>query len=376
MIIGVDIRPMAGPKTGIQEYTEQILKNMILLGSEHKFKLFFSSFSGQAPRRPWMDAPNVELVEYRISSNLLFLVGKIFGYPFIDDLIGGADVFFSPHFFMAPLSKKCRRVTTFHDLSYLRFPNFFTWRKLWWHNVEMSPHWQARFSNHIISVSESTKADLVKFYDIDPVNISVVHSGVNVSRPTENALRVFKKENNLPDRYILHVGTIEPRKNITGLIRAFNILKEDLDYDDVELVLVGKDGWHIEEVLSEIQNSPHKNKIRRLGHVGGDLAPYYGLAKVCVCPSFFEGFGFPVLEAMACGLPVISSATSSLPEVAGNSAIYINPYNVSEIVEALKLVLSSEWLRDKMAKEGLLISNKFSWIGTARQSLAILTRKQ
>lgn len=375
MIIGVDIRPMAGSKTGIQEYTEQILAHVIPLAPEHQFKLFWSSFFGKAPDRTWMHAPNVQLIKYRIPNNLLFFLGNVFGYPLIDDLLAGVDVFFSPHFFLAPLSEECRRVTTFHDLSYLRFPEFFTWRKRWWHTVEMDPASQARFSNQIIAVSESTKNDLADYYHIDPTNISVVYSGTAMTRPLAEALFQFKKTHNLPERFILHVGTLEPRKNIIGLIRASDILKSQAGYEDVELVLVGKEGWQFRDILKEIKKSPYKIHIRHFGHVIGDLASYYSLATVCVCPSFFEGFGFPALEAMVCGTPVIVSANSSLPEVVGDAGIFVNPYDISEIAEALEITLSEPLIRARMIKNGLVQASKFTWEDAARQTLAILARE-
>ena len=375
MIIGVDIRPMAGLRTGIQEYTEQILAHIIALAPEHRFKLFWSSFWAKMPDRDWMHAPNVQIIKYRLPNNLLFFLGSIFNYPFIDDLVGGADVFFSPHFFMAPLSESCRRVTTFHDLSYLRFPEFFTWRKRWWHTIEMDPARQARFSNQIISVSESTKTDLVEYYQIDPANISVVHSATGMSRPIEQKLLEFKKTHHLPDRFILHVGTLEPRKNIVGLVRAFNIFKSQIGHEDVELVLIGKEGWQFQNIFREIGRSPYKSQIRHLGHLINDLDSYYALATVCACPSFFEGFGFPVLEAMTCGAPVIVSANSSLPEVVGNAGVFVNPYDISEIAEALQMVLSEPALRARMIKNGLSQASKFTWANAARQTLSILSRE-
>lgn len=374
MTIGVDIRPMAGLRTGIQEYTEQILTHLISLAPEHQFKLFWSSFRQPAPPRAWMYAPNVQLIQYRIPNNLLFFMGSLFGYPTIDALLGGVDVFFSPHFFLAPLSNKCRRVTTFHDLSYLRFPEFFTWRKRWWHTIEMDPARQARFSNQIIAVSESTKTDLVDYYQIDPTNISVVYSGTAMARPAHEILLKFKKNNNLPERFILHVGTLEPRKNIIGLIRAFNILKSQIGYEDVEVALIGKEGWQFQDIFREIKKSPYKSQIRRLSHIVDDLPPYYSLATVCICPSFFEGFGFPVLEAMVCGAPVIVSANSSLPEVAGDAGLYINPYDISEIAEALQIVLSEPQIRTRMIKKGLAQTAKFTWEDAARRTLDILIR--
>lgn len=375
MIIGIDIRPMSGLRTGIQEYTEQLLAHMIPLAPEHQFKLFYSSWRGKAPDFPWMHLPNVELRKFKIPNNLLFFSGNVWGYPLLDDMIGGADVFFSPHFFLAPLSSACRRVTTFHDLSYLRFPEFFTRRKRWWHTIEMNPSSQAKFSDRIIAVSQSTKDDLIDYYHIDPANITVVPSGAGIAIPSQNEVAEFKKKGQLPERFIFYLGTIEPRKNIGGLIRAFNVLKERAGFEDVELVIAGKRGWKFEDVLEEVKNSPFAPAIRSLGHISdADRALYHAAATVFVYPSFFEGFGSPVLEAMACGTPVITSAHSSLPEVAGNAALLVDPYNISDLAEAMRIVVSDKAIQGKMAKQGIEQAALFTWEKAAQATLEILTR--
>jgi glycosyltransferase involved in cell wall biosynthesis len=375
MIIGVDIRPLAGLRTGIQEYTDQMLAHLIPSAPEHTFKLFFSSYRSPVPDRSWMHLPNVQIVRFNIPNNLLFFAGSVWGYPLIDQMIGGADVFFSPHFFLAPLSASCRRVTTFHDLSYLRFPEFFTWRKRWWHSVEMDPGRQARFSERILAVSQSTKKDLVELYHIDPSHISVVPLGNNTPCPSPLQTAEFKKKRQLPERFILYLGTIEPRKNIGGLIRAFNIMKERPGFEDVELIIAGKKGWQYDDVLAEIKYSPFAPAIRALGHIPDeDRALYYAAATVFVYPSFFEGFGSPVLEAMSCGTPVITSANSSLPEVVGDAGLCIDPYNISDLAEAMRIVLSDKGIQERMAQKGALRAREFSWQEAARKTLEILMK--
>ena len=376
MIIGVDIRPMNGLRTGIQEYTDQILAHLIPMAPEHTFKLFFSSLREPVPDRPWMHAPNVEIVKFRVPNNLLFFTSSVWGYPLIDQMIGGADVFFSPHFFLAPLSASCRRVTTFHDLSYLRFPEFFTWRKRWWHTIEMDPSRQAKLSDTIISVSQSTKKDLVDYYHIDPANITIVPLGNAMACPTPGSVLEFKKKRQLPKRFVLYLGTIEPRKNIGGLIRAFNIMKERAGFEDVELVIAGKKGWQYDDVLTEIKNSPFAPAIRALGHIPDeDRGFYYAAATVFVYPSFFEGFGSPVIEAMACGTPVITSAGSSLPEVAGAAGLFIDPYNISDLAEAMRIVISDADIRERMIHQGAERARQFSWESVAERTLKILMKK-
>lgn len=373
MIIGIDIRPMAGLRTGIQEYTEQLLAHLIPLAPEHKFKLFFSSFRTAVPNRPWMHAPNVEVVNRKIPNNLLFFLNSILGYPRIDDLIGGADVFFSPHFFLASLSSQCRRVTTFHDLSYVRFPEFFTWRKHWWHNVEMNPRKQAKFSDKIIAVSESTKKDLEFYYHIDPANINVIPLGINKFEPVQEDIIYFKNINHIPSRYVLYLGTIEPRKNIKGLVRAFNILKEKIGFEDVELIIIGKKGWKFKEILSEIESSPFKSMIRYLGHIPDEeRALYYSGATVFVYPSFFEGFGSPVLEAMSYGVPVITSTNSSLPSVSGGAGLLIDPYNISDLAEAMTTLMFDSVIHARMSKIGLERSSLYNWNKVSQKTLDLL----
>ena len=157
-------------------------------------------------------------------------------------------------------------------------------------------------------------------------------------------------------------------------MRAFNILKAQVGYEDVGLALIGKEGWQFRDIFEEIKKSPYRSHIRYSGHVGGDLASYYSLATVCVCPSFFEGFGFPALEAMACGVPVVASANSSLPEVVGEAGLLINPYDISEIAEALEIVLSEPATWSRMIKKGLVQAAKFTWENAARRTLDILLK--
>src|SRR3989344_1034581 len=321
MIIGIDIRVLAiGRKSGVQEYAIEIISRLVRLSPQDEFKPFFSSFGRQLPEYDWLKLQNVKVYRYRFPNRLFFVVARLFGWPKLDKLMGGADVFFSPHFFLAPLSPGCRRVTVFHDLSYERFPEFFTWPQRLWHRL-MEPRKPARFSDRVIAVSASTKADLVKYYGLDPANISVIHNASSLLRPSEAALKHFKQLNHVPNRFVFSLGTLEPRKNIAGLIRAFNILRSKPEFGDLKLILAGTKGWKYSDVFNEMKDSPYSKDIIYLGYIEDSRAYYYSLASVFVYPSFFEGFGLPVLEAMSCGTPVVTSANSSMPEVAGDAAL-------------------------------------------------------
>jgi len=378
MIIGIDIRVLGSPvKSGIEEYTENLLAHLTAIDSGIKFKLFFSSLTGNLPEYEWLGYKNVEFYKYKFPNKLLFASSGLFRLPKIDRLIGGADVFFSPHFFLAPVSEKCRQVTTFHDLSFVHFPEFFSLRKNIWHNLEMRPLRQSHFADRIIAVSASTKNDLVKLYDVDPAKVEVIHSGIseNVRRPSNYDLSQFKIDNNVPDSFMLYVGKLEPRKNIVAIVKAFNILKNQKEYAKLCLVLVGSKGWLFDDIFDEIKKSPYRQNIIIRDHVkDSDRKFYYSLASVFVYPSFFEGFGFPPLEAMACGTPVICSNNSALSEIAGAGAITVDAENVGDIARSISNVLTDKKLKTRLYQSGTTNTFNYSWRVTAEKTLACLLK--
>ena len=378
MIIGIDIRVLGSRfRSGIEEYAENLLTYMLPLDKNIKFKLFFSSFGGELKDYDFLYLPNVEIKKVRLPNRAIFYSSRFFNSPKMDKLLGGIDVFFSPHFFISALSSGVKRVTTFHDLSFEHFPEFFTRQQRFWHKFGMNPSWQARFSDRIIAVSESTKIDLIKYYSIDPANIEVVYSGVSpeIKKPSQEKLESFRRKNKLPGKFILFLGKLEPRKNVVGLMRAFNILKSAGIYDDLHLVIAGLRGWLCENIFREAAKSPYRRQIIFKDYISDDERPfYYGLASVFVYPSFFEGFGFPPLEAMACGTPVVVSHNSSLPEVAGDAGLLIDPYNVSDIAAAIKSLLEDRHLRDNLIKKGLARSQQFSWPTCAEKTLEVLLK--
>lgn len=376
MIIGIDIRVLGNEtKSGIEEYTENLLSHLLPIDSNVKFKLFFSSYRQKLKDYDWLNLPNVELKKYNFPNRFLFASSRFFDWPEIDRLIGGVDVFFSPHFFLTSLTSVCKRVTAIHDLSFIRFPEYFSWRKNFWHKFEMMPDWQSRLSDKIIAVSKATKNDLIEKYNIDSENIKVIYSGISfhMKRPPEEELKLFKIKNSLPDNFILFLGKLEPRKNVIGLIKAFNILSKSGEFKNLHLIIAGAKGWLYKDILKEAEDSLFKDKIIFTGYVKDEERPfYYSLASVFVYPSFFEGFGFPPLEAMACGTPVIASNNSSLPEVVGKSAVLVDPRNLSDIAAAIKEVLTNPRLRSKLVKSGLDRANLFNWHKTAKETLECL----
>lgn len=376
MIIGIDIRVLGSEtKSGIEEYTENLLAHMLLIDKNIKFKLFHSSLQNDLKKYEWMKLPNVEVFSFRLPNKLLFSLSRLFNRPQTDKLIGGADVFFSPHFLLAPLSNDCKRVTTFHDLSYVRFREFFSWRRNLWHKVQTQSLRGDNISDQIIAVSQSTKSDIVEKYNFPAGKIKIIYSGISKSifRPQEDELKLFKNKNNLPDEFILFIGKLEPRKNISGLIKAFNLLKGMPEFEKLNLVIAGSKGWLYKNIYREAEKSPHrKNIIFRNYFKDEDRKFYYSLASVFVYPSFFEGFGFPPLEAMVCETPVVTSFNSSLPEVVGDSGILVDPHNAVDISEAIKNILTNPSMKKMLIKKGLQRAENFTWEKCAKETLNFL----
>ncbi len=271
---------------------------------------------------------------------------------------------------LPPLLPGCGRVLTVHDISYEHFPECFTLRERVRNKVFV--RWSARRADVVIAVSEYTKRDLVATYGVDPERIVVTLEAADTSfRPPDSSAeseQVWRRYG-IEGRYVLYVGNIQPRKNLRRLIHAYAQLVAGGDIQH-QLVIVGRKAWLYSDVFHEARRSGLSKQIVFTDYVPqGDLPHLYAGADAFVFPSLFEGFGLPVLEAMACGAPVIASRTSSLPEVAGNAAYYVDPYSVDEIARALRQVVCDAKLRARLAAAGLEQAARFSWEQTARQTL-------
>lgn len=353
--IGIDIRVLArGTRTGIEEYVLNLLPCLLPLDRNIQYKLFYNAFHKVKLDYSWFKLPNVELKEFKFPNRVL----DLFRWPKIDKFLGDIDIFFSPHFLPIALPKNCKRVITFHDLSFKHHPEFFSGSRKLWHWLTF-PESQAKKTDKIITDSQSTKEDLVKIYGIEPEKIRVIYLGIS-----EN----FKQVKSNKEKSILYFGTIEPRKNIAAVIKAFEVLKND--FKDLKLTIAGAKGWLYKDIFKQVEK--FRKDIIFTGVIDDKDKPrLYNSAGVFVYPSFFEGFGFPPLEAMACGVPTIVSNTSSLSEVVGNGAIMIDPYNVDELVLTIGNVLEDKDLRNDLITKGLKQAKKFDWNKTAKQILDI-----
>ena len=379
MKIGIDIRTLLDARpSGVSEYVLNLLKEMFKLDTANEYRLFYNCF-GDCPNLPEFKQANVKLIKYNYPNKVLnYLLFKIFNYPKLDKDLA-VDVFFMPHLNFIGLSVGAKSLLTVHDLSFLKYPEFFSARKNFWHRMVKAKKLLKRFSL-VIAVSENTKRDIMELGGINPDKVKVIYSGVGEEYkklPLINyqfSVKRVRDKYNLPERFILYLGTIEPRKNVDGIIRAYNQLRVmSCELRDYKLIIAGARGWKSENIYREWDKSAFKNDIKFLGYVEPDDKIYlYNLASVFIYPSFYEGFGFPPLEAMACGVPVVASFASSLPEVLGQAALLVDPYNIQDMAGGLEQVLTDENLKNKLIARGLELVKQFDWKKAAREYLRIL----
>jgi glycosyltransferase involved in cell wall biosynthesis len=305
----------------------------------------------------------------RIDSSV---IRSLLGFPFILEK-EKIDVFHGLHHAGLPLfNKRGKFVITIHDMIYSIHPGCFTWKHRQVINF-MLPKTVAR-ADRVIADSYATKKDLCQFLKIDDEKIKVIHLGLEGRFKTVafSKIEEIKKKYRIRDDYILFVGVIEPRKNIVSILEALSILKQTGKLRGKKLVVAGRKGWLFKEIFERVQALNLEDDVAFTGFVEEeDLPALYGGALFFVYPSRYEGFGLPVLEAMGCGTPVITSKVSSLPEVAGDAAILVDPMDVEELAWRMEMLCENRDLREELSKKGVERARLFSWEKTARETLEV-----
>lgn len=271
---------------------------------------------------------------------------------------------------VVPLAAPTRHVVTVHDLSFMRTPGAHPTHRRWY--LTAATWLSARRATAVLADSQATKHDVTELLGVDPAQVHVVYPGREAAfRPRSDAsIQAFRREERLDRPFVLFVGTLEPRKNVDVLVRAFDLVARSGFEGD--LVLAGGSGWATQAIDAALLESPVRNRIHRIGYVKQEDLPYwYCAADLVVYPSSYEGFGIPVLEAMASGTPVITSNRSSLPEVAGNAALTVDPQDIPQLAAAMTDVLASPERRTQMSERGLVQARKFDWTVAAEQCLSL-----
>src|SRR6266404_2574301 len=333
MLIGIEAERANNPvKTGVEHYAKQLILHLAQIDQANSYVLYLRT----APEKWLTSLPkNFRLkvmpfpifwTQIRISIEMLF-------HP-VDVLLIPASAL--------PIIHPKKSVVTIHDLGWKFYPQSFTWFMRIF--LQWSTGFAVKRASNIIAVSESTKRDVVKFYGVDPRKVTVVHHGYEVasqlisgsaSARAERDGSANQRAQGLPEKYILFLSTLQPRKNLEGLIEAFKQLKLEHPELPQKLVVVGRPGWKFESILEKI--TENKDIVVYLNHVAdNDRWQILREADLLVLPSFYEGFGMQILESLAAGVPVAASNISSMPEVAAQAAVYFNPHNVLEIKNAIK----------------------------------------
>lgn len=369
MTIYVDVSSAVHAKAGLKRYAENLVRELEPL-LDHRLRLFQNSLGRRGPLAGWEEHPTVGVPHgYRVWRALVLLRQAI-RWP-MDDLLPDATLFHATEHLLPPL--KAPTVLTVHDVIFERYPKYHKLKNYLYLKAAMPLY--CRRATAIIAVSESTREDIVDLYDIAPKKITVIPEAADPNFCEQPAERIafVRRHYGLPARYILAVGTIEPRKNLTRLVDACGpIFAEDLAD---ALVLVGSKGWLYEDFFRHLETLAWRDKVLCTGFVREeDLPAVYAGARLMVQPSLYEGFGLPVLEAMACACPVCASDASSLPEVGGEAARYFSPQNIDEMTHCIRHALRHPHLRQEMADKGLARAETFSWKSTAQQTLALYRR--
>jgi len=357
-------------KSGVGQYIYALLDSAVRLAPDDKF-LVYCNHTNQSNYT--YDTPNSSTKVWGLNSGRR-PVRLAYEYAFLPGTIrrDSLDVFHGASNFLPP-RKSCPYVVTIHDLSYHVHPERCPpVRRYYWYAMTART---VKVADRIITISENSRRDIEHFFPDSRDKIRVIaeaaHSRfrpLDAPRDAGGMARLDQELDNRP--FVLYLGTLEPGKNVVRTVQAFDTIAEK--FPDHLLVLAGDKGWLFEPVFEAIASAKHRDRIRYVGHVSDDEAvALFSYADLFVFPSLYEGFGLPPLEAMACGCPVITSNTSSIPEVVGDAAIQVNPESVDDLALAMETVLGSATARDEMRQSGLARAAEFSWEKCARETLEV-----
>jgi glycosyltransferase involved in cell wall biosynthesis len=280
----------------------------------------------------------------------------------------GVTLFHAPHYVLPPLIT-CRSVVTIHDCIHLMFPQYLP-NRLAYAYARTSIGLAARRATRVLTVSESSKRDILKYVDVAPEKIDVIYNAYDERfgvEPREEDVVRLRERYQLTDEFVLYAGNVRPHKNLERLIEAFNIVRRR-GLDHLKLVLIGDEISKYASLRRAVHRYQLHKYVRFLGYLPEEtLAVMYRLAGVFVFPSLYEGFGLPPLEAMASGTPVVTSNVSSLPEVAGDAAVLVDPYDAGAIADGIYAVLTDEQLRATLRRKGVARAREFSWERSVRR---------
>jgi len=348
---------------GINQYIYNLLRHLPRVDAESRYVVFLSE------RKAELQGLDVRLSRLPTVRPTVRILWEQFIQPLVL-LKEGIDLLHCMAF-VAPLLVPCPFVVTVYDLSFLLFPQSFeTLKRIY---LSLFTRLSVRRAARVIAISHSTARDVQRLLGVPEAKVEVVYCGRDESTrplPSEEVAE-FRHRKGLPSRFILFLGTLEPRKNLVHLVEAFSRLRSH----DVKLVIAGGKGWGYRELFARIERLGLEDRVLLPGFVPAEEKVYwYNAAELFVYPSLYEGFGLPPLEAMACGTPVIASRAASLPEVVGEGGLLVDPYDVNALAEAMEALLVDRALRSALMEKGLRRSERFSWDRAARETASLYRR--
>lgn len=366
MRIGIDATPLPAEPVGAGVYIIEIIR--ALAAAENVELIVFAHPHGRRLIET-MPLPGITWVEIPNRGTGIRLAWEQAALPGLARRLQ-LDLLHSMHY-TRPARLPCTSVVTFHDLTFFLYPRLHTRVKRFYFPFMM--RLSARKADAIIAVSESTRRDAIRILNIPAERVHTVHSGISpLFRRIEDraVLEDCRRRYHLPERFILYVGTVEPRKNLPLLIRAYATLLQEAQ--PPPLVIVGRNGWMYEEVYHLVEDLRLGEHIRFTGYLPGeDLPIVYNLAEIFVYPSWYEGFGFPPLEAMACGVPVITTAVSAMEESVGEAGLLTAPGDEAALTSAIRRLSDDPELRRSFSAKGRQRAAQFTWAHTARETLNV-----
>ncbi|GAB4524028.1 MAG: glycosyltransferase family 1 protein [Anaerolineales bacterium] len=363
--LAIDATALPPNPVGAGQYTIHLIRALPHLAGDARFLVYAQPHGRDLIGLPQSDALHFVRVSPMSPARRLLWEQTVFAALLRRS---GADVLLSPHYTM-PLVKPLPQVVVFHDMTFFLFPHLHTFSKR--HFFRWMIRQSARRADHLLAVSESTRQDAIHLAGAPPEKISTTPLGVTPDfHPITDAgrLEAVRARYGLPARFVLFVGLLEPRKNLPGLLRAFQRVASACP--EVSLVVVGRKGWMYEQALHLVTGLGLRERVHFTGYVAQDDLPVvYNLAEVVAYPSLYEGFGLPVLEAMACGKPVVTANRSSMPEIASEAAVLTSPEDTDALAEALIGLLRHPEARTRLGAAARQRAGTFTWQRTARLTL-------
>ncbi|MBI2448228.1 glycosyltransferase family 4 protein [Candidatus Microgenomates bacterium] len=363
MIIGIDTRVAPKKKTGMGVLLENILKAMFDIDDRNCYKLLGDGFFARGKNIKIFSLGGI----VKRGFNFLW---KFLHFPPANFLIGRTDVFFFTNFVDFPIWSK-KKILLIPDTTYLVHSRFVEKKNLYF--LKKNVFSSAKRADIIVTISHNSKIDIMKYYGLPEEKIKVIYPAVSLVSNTHNDLSSIAKKYNLRKPYILFVGTIEPRKNINTLIDAYAMINGNL-LEKYDLIVAGGKGWQYQKVFDAVKKIKKGNVIFTGYADKKDLSSLYANASLFVFPSFYEGFGLPVLDAMSYGVPTICSGNSSLPEVGGDAVIYCDPYDTKKLSTQISDLLNDKKRQNQLKTLGRTRAKQFSWEKSASALIDILLK--